>query len=327
MQLNYSSATSVKKELKSRSPNIPKLKSAALLVRTANLKPMPLLLSNAYNPSRAHELTPATTFPKKEYFLRWIRPPVFVKCDEYRAVNADMLKIQTSATSRQSCPQGSSTFPKTDYRNSPEVLKSHRDSVGTTEMSRNAPTHATSHPLPLNISNRASWQQTPLLTSKQLSSDNRFDPGSRKCLIRHRDLPSLTRHFRTLKMMRVTSQQGSATTQFITKHCRKESEPIPRSERELGEINKQLRNKFFCRDTNRGAFRASQGSWAYDAIVSGNAFNMQHAQSSGMECEPTLQIGLSTSKAECNMRSSNRRNFPVGSAADSADLPTRSKQA
>nr|CAD1816960.1 unnamed protein product [Ananas comosus var. bracteatus] len=40
-----------------------------------------------------------------------------------------------------------------------------------------------------------------------------------------------------------------------------------------------------------GAFRAIQGSWASDAIVSGNAFNMQHAQSSGMECEPTLQIG------------------------------------
>nr|CAD1831516.1 unnamed protein product [Ananas comosus var. bracteatus] len=59
-------------------------------------------------------------------------------------------------------------------------------------------------------------------------------------------------------------------------------------ERELGEINKQLRNKL---EAEGGAFRAIQGSWASDAIVSGNAFNMQHAQSSGMECELTLQIG------------------------------------
>nr|AGG68164.1 MADS-box transcription factor [Ananas comosus] len=65
-------------------------------------------------------------------------------------------------------------------------------------------------------------------------------------------------------------------------------EELRKKERQLGEINKQLRNKL---EAEGGAFRAIQGSWASDAIVSGNAFNMQHAQSSSMECEPTLQIG------------------------------------
>nr|CAD1832828.1 unnamed protein product [Ananas comosus var. bracteatus] len=49
---------------------------------------MPLLLSSAYNPSRAHGLSPFNHLSGKEHSLWWIRPPVFVKCDEYRAINA-----------------------------------------------------------------------------------------------------------------------------------------------------------------------------------------------------------------------------------------------
>nr|CAD1824776.1 unnamed protein product [Ananas comosus var. bracteatus] len=60
----------------------------------------------AYNPSWAHGLTLATTFPEKSTLLRWIRPLVFVKCVRAVAIDADMLKSQTSATSRQSNPSG-----------------------------------------------------------------------------------------------------------------------------------------------------------------------------------------------------------------------------
>ncbi|XP_072958776.1 MADS-box transcription factor 6-like isoform X2 [Typha angustifolia] len=65
-------------------------------------------------------------------------------------------------------------------------------------------------------------------------------------------------------------------------------EELRKKERQLGEVNKQLRNKL---ETEGGSFRALQGSWASDAIMSGGTFCVQTSQSSVMDCEPTLQIG------------------------------------
>ena len=81
----------------------------ALLVSTADLKPVPLLLSSAYNPSRAHGLSPFNHFSGKEHSLRWIRPPVFVKCDEYRAINAIWSMINRRQPADNPAPQGLST--------------------------------------------------------------------------------------------------------------------------------------------------------------------------------------------------------------------------
>ncbi|XP_073102289.1 MADS-box transcription factor 6 isoform X2 [Elaeis guineensis] len=66
-------------------------------------------------------------------------------------------------------------------------------------------------------------------------------------------------------------------------------EELRKKERHLGEINKQLRNKL---EAEGATFRAIQGSWASDAGASSNPFSMQPSQSSGMDCEPTLQIGF-----------------------------------
>ena len=93
---------------RSRSPKVPNLTNA-LLVSTADLKPMPLLLSSAYNPSRAHGLSPFNHFSGKEHSLRWIRPPVFVKCDEYRAINIICSKINRRQPADNPTPQGPST--------------------------------------------------------------------------------------------------------------------------------------------------------------------------------------------------------------------------
>lgn len=102
---------------------------------------------------------------------------------------------------------------------------------------------------------------------------------------------------------------------FVTYFCEKIVNLLPWQERHLGEMNKQLRNKvsfhqiqviiidpffsshyilllsIFQLEAEGATFRAIQGSWASDAGVSSNAFSMQPSQSSGMDCEPTLQIG------------------------------------
>lgn len=82
-------------------------------------------------------------------------------------------------------------------------------------------------------------------------------------------------------------------------------------ERHLGEINKQLKEQvrsflhqrwnlqrlqkslsLCCQlDAEGATFRALQGPWCSDATAGGNAFPVQPLQSSGMDREPTLQIG------------------------------------
>nr|ACT66279.1 AGL6-like protein 1 [Cymbidium goeringii] len=65
-------------------------------------------------------------------------------------------------------------------------------------------------------------------------------------------------------------------------------EELRKKERQLGEINKQLKMKL---EAGGGALRLMQGSWESDAVVEGNAFQMHPYQSSSLECEPTLHIG------------------------------------
>ncbi|THU73325.1 hypothetical protein C4D60_Mb04t21630 [Musa balbisiana] len=66
------------------------------------------------------------------------------------------------------------------------------------------------------------------------------------------------------------------------------SQARQRKERHLGEINKQLKEQL---DAEGATFRALQGPWCSDATAGGNAFPVQPLQSSGMDREPTLQIG------------------------------------
>ncbi|XP_077239486.1 agamous-like MADS-box protein MADS3 [Tasmannia lanceolata] len=60
-------------------------------------------------------------------------------------------------------------------------------------------------------------------------------------------------------------------------------------ERELGDINKLLKNKIEAE--GQGTFRGIQGSWDSRSIVENNTFSLHASQSNAMECEPTLQIG------------------------------------
>ncbi|PIA49758.1 hypothetical protein AQUCO_01300477v1 [Aquilegia coerulea] len=64
-----------------------------------------------------------------------------------------------------------------------------------------------------------------------------------------------------------------------------------RKERHLGDINKQLKNKYQLDAEGQAPYRALQGSWESNALVASNNFSMHASQSSSMDCEPTLQIG------------------------------------
>ncbi|XP_072986078.1 agamous-like MADS-box protein MADS3 isoform X2 [Typha latifolia] len=61
-----------------------------------------------------------------------------------------------------------------------------------------------------------------------------------------------------------------------------------RKERELEEINKQLKNKL---ELLGGNFRAIQVPWPSDANLNNSAFPAQPSHSKAADCEPTLQIG------------------------------------
>ncbi|XP_020595851.1 MADS-box transcription factor 6-like, partial [Phalaenopsis equestris] len=66
-------------------------------------------------------------------------------------------------------------------------------------------------------------------------------------------------------------------------------EELRKKERQLGEINKQLKMKL---EAGGGSLRLIQGSWDSDAaVVEGNAFHMHPYHSNSLECEPTLHIG------------------------------------
>nr|AHM92079.1 MADS-box protein 3 [Erycina pusilla]AJB29181.1 MADS3 [Erycina pusilla]WDA53343.1 MADS-box protein 3 [Erycina pusilla] len=65
-------------------------------------------------------------------------------------------------------------------------------------------------------------------------------------------------------------------------------EELRKKERQLGELNKQLKMKL---EAGGSSLRLMQGSWESDAVVDGNSFQMHPFPSSSLECEPTLHIG------------------------------------
>ncbi|XP_072986077.1 MADS-box transcription factor 6-like isoform X1 [Typha latifolia] len=65
-------------------------------------------------------------------------------------------------------------------------------------------------------------------------------------------------------------------------------EELRKQERELEEINKQLKNKL---ELLGGNFRAIQVPWPSDANLNNSAFPAQPSHSKAADCEPTLQIG------------------------------------
>ncbi|VAI59514.1 unnamed protein product [Triticum turgidum subsp. durum] len=76
-------------------------------------------------------------------------------------------------------------------------------------------------------------------------------------------------------------------------------EELRRKERQLGDINRQLKHKLDAEGSNSNNYRAMQQiSWAAGTVVDEGAaaYHMQQHQqhpnhSAAMDCEPTLQIG------------------------------------
>ncbi|KAJ8626356.1 hypothetical protein MRB53_019663 [Persea americana] len=79
----------------------------------------------------------------------------------------------------------------------------------------------------------------------------------------------------------------SKARQRKTQIMMEQMEELRKKERQLGDINKQLKNKLEA----EGAFRGLQGSWESGAVVGNNTFSLHPSQSGPMDCEPTLQIG------------------------------------
>ncbi|XP_077248129.1 agamous-like MADS-box protein MADS3 [Tasmannia lanceolata] len=81
------------------------------------------------------------------------------------------------------------------------------------------------------------------------------------------------------------SQARQRKTQIMIEQM----EELRKKERQLGDINKQLKNKLEAEGL--GSFRGNQGSWDTGAVVGNNMFSLHASQSNAMDCEPTLQIG------------------------------------
>nr|ATB53133.1 AGL6-like MADS-box transcriptional regulator 1 [Magnolia patungensis] len=81
------------------------------------------------------------------------------------------------------------------------------------------------------------------------------------------------------------TQTRQRKTQIMLEHM----EALREKERQLGDINKELKNKLEAK--GQGAFRATQASWESGPLVGNNGFPMHPSQSAAIECEPTLQIG------------------------------------
>ncbi|KAG0493679.1 hypothetical protein HPP92_004673 [Vanilla planifolia] len=65
-------------------------------------------------------------------------------------------------------------------------------------------------------------------------------------------------------------------------------EELRKKERQLGEINKQLKLKL---EADGGSLKTFQGAWGSDAGFQDNSFQIHPSHSIAMECEPTLHIG------------------------------------
>jgi len=82
------------------------------------------------------------------------------------------------------------------------------------------------------------------------------------------------------------SQTRQRKTQIVMEHI----EELRRKERQLGDINKQLRTKL--EEEGQGDIRGIRGSWESGAGT--NNFSLHPSQSAPNDCEPTLQIGYQT---------------------------------
>nr|WQI83108.1 MADS-box transcription factor [Spirodela polyrhiza] len=79
-------------------------------------------------------------------------------------------------------------------------------------------------------------------------------------------------------------QARQRKTQIMLDHM----EELRKKERQLGEINKQLRNKL---EAEGATFRALQGPWEPNTLLLGSSAFSAQPQPNVIDCEPTLQIG------------------------------------
>ncbi|XXG43512.1 hypothetical protein AAC387_Pa01g3529 [Persea americana] len=103
------------------------------------------------------------------------------------------------------------------------------------------------------------------------------------------------------------SQARQRKTQLMLEQI----EELRNKERQLGEMNKQLKSKL---EAGQGPFTTIQGTWDAGAIVGNNTFSVHPSQSTTMDCEPTtLQIGYHNFvSAEANLPRSSESNFNQG---------------
>ncbi|TVT99690.1 hypothetical protein EJB05_54887, partial [Eragrostis curvula] len=88
------------------------------------------------------------------------------------------------------------------------------------------------------------------------------------------------------------SQARQRKTQIMMEQV----DELRRKERQLGELNKQLKNKVaFLEAEGCSSYKAAQTSWTPDAtvsVVNDRALSVPNAHpKAAMDCEPTLQIG------------------------------------
>ncbi|KAG2574219.1 MADS-box transcription factor 17-like [Panicum virgatum] len=86
----------------------------------------------------------------------------------------------------------------------------------------------------------------------------------------------------------------SQARQRKTQMMMEQVDELRRKERQLGELNKQLKNKLEAEGCSNYRAVVVQTSWATDAVVGsdGGALPAPNAQpAAAMDCEPTLQIG------------------------------------
>ncbi|KAJ1702999.1 hypothetical protein LUZ63_002778 [Rhynchospora breviuscula] len=89
------------------------------------------------------------------------------------------------------------------------------------------------------------------------------------------------------KLETALSQARQRKTQIMMDQV----EELRRKERQLGEVNRQLKGRLEAE--RAGSLRSFQGSWGTsDTIVTDDGgFPIQPSHSNSMDCEPTLQIG------------------------------------
>lgn len=78
----------------------------------------------------------------------------------------------------------------------------------------------------------------------------------------------------------------SQARQRKTQMMLEQMEELRKKERQLGDLNKQLKSKL---EAGQGPFLATQGAW--DDVVCNNTFHVHPSHSAAMECDPTLQMG------------------------------------